>query len=556
MNIAAKIRSSFWPLVSLAIAAHVAIPLIVLATNLGRSSDGTWQHLVDTVLTGYVVNTLLLAAGVGTFTLVLGVATAWLVTMCRFPTSRLLQWALLLPLAIPSYLLAYAATDLLQFAGPVQSWLRETFQWTKQDYWFPEIRSIPGAIVVLSLSLYPYVYLAARTAFIEQSVCALEASRTLGCGPWRSFFKVACPLARPSIVAGLSLVLMETLAEFGAVDHFAVDTFATGIYRTWMSRGSLVAAAQLSLCLLTAIMLLLVIESRARGQARYHHTTSRHRELTPIKLSLPSASIAGIVCWSPIAFGFILPAAVFCWMTIQNGDRRSVEMLVEFGTHSVTLATIAAMTAVVLSTLVAYAHRLHPTRIVGTACRVCGLGYAIPGTVIGIGVLGMAWGIENRLNDVAEASMNWSPGLFLSGTIAAVLLGYQTRFLAVSLGVIQAGLTRVRPSLDQAARTLGKTSGGTLLRVHIPLMRSSLLCAALLVFVDVLKELPATLILRPFNYDTLAVRVYQLASDERLDESSTAALAILVAGLLPVVVLSRLMSGRTGDRSLSQGDRP
>jgi len=537
-----------WPLLCLGIASLVALPLVSLATHIGKPSDGTWQHLAETVLWGYCVNTLLLAVGVGFGTLLMGVPTAWLVTMYRFPGSRAFAWMLLLPLAIPSYLLAYAATDVLQFSGPVQTWLRETFQWSRQDYWFPDVRTVPGAIAILSLCLYPYVYLAARTSFLEQSVCVLDAGRTLGAGPLRRFFRIGLPLARPSIIAGLALVLMETLAEFGAVDYCAVDTFATGIYRTWMSRGSLVAAAQLSLLLLAVIAVLLSMEHWARGSARYHQATSRRRALSPERLSLPLGIAASTACGVPIVLGFGLPVGVFITMTIRDGDARAVDLLWELTRNSMTVAMLSAMAAVCLGTLLAYGDRLSPTRVVGWATRVSKLGYAVPGGVIAIGILGVAWVIENQVNDFTQAYWGWSPGLFFSGTVGAVLLGYQSRFLSVSVGIIQSGLTRIRPSIDQAAQTLGKSRLTTLGRIHVPMLRSTLLCAGLLVMVDVLKELPATLILRPFNFDTLAVRVYQLASDERLSEASTGALVIILAGLIPVVILSRWMAVRPGER--------
>ncbi|MCH2131191.1 MAG: iron ABC transporter permease [Pirellulaceae bacterium] len=533
---------SLWPVVCLLIAAIVAGPLVEILLNLGRSSDGMWQHLADTVLVGYVCNTVWLAIGVSIGTLLIGVSTAWVVTMCRFPGQSILRWALLLPLAIPTYLLAYATTDLLQFSGPIQSTLRDMFGWTSaQDYWFPDVRSLPGATCILTLGFYPYVYLAARAGFIEQSMCALEASRTLGAGPWRSFYGVALPLARPSIVAGLSLVLMETFAEFGAVDFCAVDTFATGIYRTWASLGSLVAAAQLSACLLGVVVLLLIVESKARGRAKFYHATTRYRELKPWQLHGSRAAIAMLVCSAPVVLGFLIPASVFIWMSIHHGDRRGHELIVELGTNSVLLASIAAGVATCLSLVVGYARRVHPTRVVCAATGVTGVGYAVPGGVIAIGVMSCAWWLEDGINNFTEQRFDWSPGLFISGTIMAMLLGYQTRFLAVSLGLIRTGLARIRPSMDEAARTLGASSGRILIQVHTPMIRSSVMCAAILVFVDVLKELPATLILRPFNFDTLAVRVYQLASDERLAEASTGALAIIVVGLIPIAILATLL---------------
>lgn len=366
----------------------------------------------------------------------------------------------------------------------------------------------------------------------------------LGAGSRRSFFRITLPLIRPSIVAGLSLVMMETMAEFGAMDYCAVDTLATGIYRTWFSRGSLVAAAQLSMCLLSMIAVILTLETASRGSAKFHQSTSRRRTPQPTRMSGWRSVMALLFCALPVLFGFVLPVVVFAQMSWQSGDARAGELLGPLAWHSVKLAALSAAFAVVLATVVAYAGRLQPSVMMKTATRVAGIGYAIPGGVIAIGVLGVAWWMEEQVNIGLESLIHWSPGLFISGTIAAVLIGYQTRFLAVAMGIIISGLARIRPSLDDASRVLGSPPRMTLVRVHVPLLRSSLLSAALLVFVDVLKELPATLILRPFNHDTLAVRVYQLASDERLSEASTAALAIIAAGLIPVIVLSRWMQSK------------
>ncbi|MEM9589092.1 MAG: iron ABC transporter permease, partial [Planctomycetota bacterium] len=532
MKGSSKQRKFVPSLIAVGVASLVVLPITWLATSLWQSSDGTWQHLYETVLADYLINTLLLALGVAGGTLLIGVPTAWLVTTYQFRGSRHFRWVLLLPLAIPSYLLAYAATDALQFSGPCQTWLRETFDWSRGDYWFPDVRTLPGAISILSLCLYPYVYLATRTALMEQSVCVLEAAKMLGAGPTRVLFCVALPLARPSIVAGLALAMMETLSDFGAVDYCAVDTLATGIYRTWFSRGSLVAAAQLSLCLLAIVTLVLIVESFARGSAKFHQSTSRRREIRQQPLRGWRSAFAMIICAAPVLLGFAIPVGVFVRMTWLAGDTRATELMWSLGRHSVTLASLSAVIAVVLATLLAYSRRSCSSLVVKFANRIVGVGYAIPGGVIAIGVMGAAWSVEDFSNDALASISDWSPGLFISGTIIAVLLGYQTRFLSVSISVITAGLTRIRPSLDYAAASLGSSTPKTLLLIHTPLLRSSLFCAALLVFVDVLKELPATLILRPFNYDTLAVRVYHLASDERLPEASTAALAIIATGLI------------------------
>ena len=532
------------------ITAVVAAPLAVVVAHVGADSGGLWQHLASSVLPKYVWNTFWLALGVGMLSCLLGVSTAWAVTLCRFPGRSVFRWALLLPLAIPTYLNAYAYTDLLQFSGPVQGWLRATFGWSAGDYWFPQVRSLEGVIVILAVSLFPYVYLATRTAFLEQSVCVLEVSRTLGHGPWSSFFRVALPLARPSIAAGLSLVLMETLAEFGAVQYCAVDTFATGIYRTFTlpNRYALTAAAQLSACLLLAIALLLMLEALARRRARFHHTSTRYRALPSRRLTGWKAALAFATCAVSVVLGFALPLGLFAVKSLRGGDDRVGSLFLEMGRNSFLLGALASLLAVTLAVLIAFAQRLRPTPLRRVLARIAGIGYAIPGAVIAIGVLIPVTWADRHVHQLLESFFGSAPGLLLSGTVVAVIYGYQTRFLAVSLNFVQAGWMRLRPSLDDAARTLGASPSGLLARVHLPMLRGTLLAAALLVFVDVVKELPATLILRPFGFDTLAVRVYQLASDERLDEASTGALAIILIGILPVIVLSRMLDrSRPGD---------
>lgn len=525
------------------ITAIVATPLCVVIAHVGADSGGLWGHLASTVLPTYVRNTVGLALGVAALSCLFGISAAWAVTLCKFPGQSWFRWALLLPLAIPTYLDAYAYTDLLQFSGPVQSGLRDAFGWSQGDYWFPQVRSLEGAIVILSLGLYPYVYLATRTAFLEQSVCVLEVGRTLGLGPWRSFFRIALPLARPSIFAGLSLVLMETLAEFGAVQYCAVDTFATGIYRTFTlpNRFALTAAAQLSACLLLLVGLLIAAEAYARRSARFHHTSTRYRSLPTWKLSGLRAALAVLVCAVPVVLGFVIPVGLFAVKSLRGGDARAAETFFDIGRNSFLLGALASCLAVILALLIAFSRRLQPTPITRFLARVAGIGYAIPGAVIAIGVLIPVTWADRHVHRLIEGLFGSAGGFLLSGTVVAVIYGYQTRFLAVSLNFVQSGLTRLRPSLDDAARTLGMSPFTMLRKVHFPMLRGTILAAALLVFVDVVKELPATLILRPFGFDTLAVRVYQLASDERLDEASTGALAIILIGLLPVIVLSRML---------------
>ncbi len=516
-----------------------------------QSSDGEWQHLAQTRLGDYVRNTLMLAIAVVTLALAVGSASAWLIETCDFPLRKTLRWMLLLPLAVPAYLSAYAYTDLLQFSGPVQSGLREAFDWGRRDYWFPEVRSVGGAAVIIALSLFPYVYVAARTAFAEHATAAMEVGRTLGRGPWRCFFTVALPLVRPALVAGSALVLMETLADFGAADYCAVDTFATGVYRTWRGLESPVAAAQLSAVLLGAVAVLVLLDLLARRRRRFHGVSRASRPVRRVRLGVVGSTAAVIVCGLPVLLGFIVPAGVFAHMAWTSGDARAWEVVTHFGFNTLWLAAASGVVAGVLALLVAFGRRVSTSPGIRAAGRFAGLGYALPGTVVAVGVLVPLGRLDHGINDLTRHLFDWRPGLILTGSVAAVMLAYQTRFLGVALGMIESGMLRVRQSVDDAARSLGTSGGKLLVRVHLPLLRGSLLAAMLLVFVDVAKELPATLMLRPFNFETLAVRVYQLASDERLEEASLAALAIIGVGLVPVIVLSTLLENRQAHRDLA-----
>lgn len=532
------LRLNGWTALVVAIAGLVSAPIVVVLSSIFVASGEVWSHLAATVLPRYIANSCWLMIGVGCGVLLIGVGTAWLVTLCRFPGSRIFEWALLLPLAAPAYVLAYTYTDFLEFAGPVQTLLRNLFGWSIRDYWFPNVRSLGGAIAMLTLVLYPYVYLLSRVAFLEQSTCTLEASRSLGCGPWRSFATVALPLARPAIIAGLSLVLMETLNDFGTVQYFGVDTFTTGIYRTWFGMGERVAAAQLAAVLLLFVLWLILLERWSRGQARYYQTSNRSSQPSSYRLHGIRAIGAWVACFLPLFLGFLLPAAILLRMTIRNASRALDDRFWDFASHSLTLAAIAAALAVLVAVIIGYGLRLRSNLLMRIAARIASMGYAIPGSVIAVGVLMPVGWLDNTVDAWARTTLGVSTGLLLSGTIITLLFAYLVRFLAVSFSTVEAGLVKIKPSLDDAARSLGQGATGTLIKVHTPLMWGSLLTAAMLVFVDVMKELPATLIVRPFNFDTLAIRVYQLASDERLAEASGSALAIVLVGMIPVILLS------------------
>ena len=530
----------------------VALPVLSVVSNvLSTGSSDTWAYLASTVLPDYLWSTLWLCLGVGCGTASMGVGAAWLVTRYDFPLRSTMEWALVLPLAVPGYVMAYTYTDLLQYVGPVQTALREAFGWSRADYWFPDVRSLSGAVLLFSLVLYPYVYMLARTAFMERAGGMLEVGRSMGLGPWRSFWRVSLPLARPAIAAGVSLALMETLADFGAVSYFGVQTFTTGIYRAWFSLGDRVAAAQLATALLSFVILVLAFERISRGRARFHDTTLRHARFMAHRLRGWRATLAVLACLIPLVAGFMLPAGILMHMAVTDGDAQFGERFIELTRNSVTVSALTAALAVALALFMGYAARIHSSSwLVRSVHRVAGLGYALPGTVIAVGVLIPLARIDNILTDWLVRHVDWQSGLLMTGGIAGLVYACVVRFLTPAVQSVDAGLQKITPSMDNAARSLGLTPGATLRRVHFPLLRGSLLTAVLLVFIDVMKELPATLVLRPFNFDTLATQAYTLASDERLAEASTAALAIVVVGLLPLIVLSReIAKGRQGQAS-------
>lgn len=534
-------------LLSLLIALLIAVPIISVGLHLFASgTDATWQHLRQTVLPDYIANSLYLLFGVGVGVAWVGVGAAWLTARLDFPGRRFFDWALILPLAMPAYVMAYVYTDLLQFVGPVQTWLRETFLWEKADYWFPDIRSRGGAITMFICVLYPYVYLLARTAFLEKAGGVVEAARTLGLGPWRTFWQISLPLARPAIVAGVALALMETLADYGTVAYFGVNTFTTGIYRAWFALGDRTAAAQLAALLLGTVLTLLALEHLSRGKARYYPQGQRQHSVQRSRLAPLPGICASLLCLLPLTIGFLLPAALLIKMTISDGDAQFGSRFITLAENSFLLAGIAAVLAVGIAVLLAYAARLARGGITTWLNRIVGLGYAVPGSVIAVGTLIPITQLDHYLNALWQQYFAHNPGLLLTGGIVALVYAHQVRFLSVALQTVESSLARIKPSMDDAARSLGLNQVQTLWRVHLPLLRGGLFTAVLLVFVDVMKELPATLVMRPFNFDTLATQTFTLASDERLSEASTAALAIVVVGLIPLIILSRQIARGQG----------
>lgn len=526
-------RSPLWVLACIALAIPLLVPIAVVASSLLAPASEAWNHITATVLPGYIRTSLVLMAAVLVGVCVVGVACAWLVTAFEFPGRATLEWALLLPLAVPAYVVAYAYTDWLQFSGPVQTWLREAMGWQRGDYWFPDVRSLGGAAAMFVCVLYPYVYMLARVAFLEQSPSVSEAGRTLGLSPRAAFFRLSLPLARPAIAAGAALALMETLADFGTVAYFGVQTFTTGIFRAWLSMGDAVAAAKLSMLLLAFVAFVVAAERLARGRARFHDVQRKARR-SRRPLQGPRAAAAFIACVLPLAAGFAVPVLLLAKMSLAGGDEQFGPRFLRLAFNSATLAALTALAAVAVALVLGYGARLSRSRIAQGVNRLASLGYAVPGAVIAIGVLVPVTRLDRWLADAGLAA-----GLVLTGSIAMLIYAYLIRFLAIALQTVEAGLSRVTPHMEEAARSLGMGAAQTLRRVHAPILRSSLVTAALLVFVDVMKELPATFVMRPFNFDTLAVQAYNLASDERLAEASTASLAIVAVGLLPVIVASR-----------------
>ena len=543
----ASMFGSWWQPGILLTALIFSIPVVTIASFLFQPTGDVWRHLVDTVLADYLFNSIVLIIGVGLGTFSMGVTCAWLTSLCDFPGKKLFIWTLLLPLAMPAYIIAYTYTGMFDFAGPIQTQIRDWTGWGYGDYYFPELRSLGGAISMLSLVLYPYVYLLARAAFLEQSICVIEVSRTLGCNVWTSFYRVALPLARPAIVAGMSLALMEALADYGTVSYFGIGVFTTGIFRTWFGLGDSAAAAKLAAILLLFVFTLVVIERWSRQRAQYHHTTNRYSQLPVYRLTGARAWIACFACLMPLLFGFLLPAFQLSLWAIDTYSIMIDESFFKLVLHTVLLGLSTAVLAVVLALFLVYGKRVLANKLVFASIRVVAIGYAIPGTIIAVGVIiPLAW-FDNTLDGYMVEHFDISTGLLLSGTLFAVMFAYLVRFLAVSIQSVESGLVKIKPSMDEAARSLGRKPVDILFNVHFPLMKGSVLTALLIVFVDVLKELPATLILRPFNFNTLAVRAFELASDERLADSSTAALMIVVVGLLPVILLSKsIASSRAG----------
>lgn len=525
-------------LLSLVMAALVLLPIVSVVLELLQPTSEVWGHVASRLLPQYAINTALLVLGVGCLTTAVGVGTAFIMTHTEFPFRRTLQWMMVLPVAIPPYIMAYIYYDLLSVAGPLQSGIRSLTGWTAREFALWPIASLPGAIAVLTFALYPYVYLAAWAAFAQQGARLVETARSLGCSKLQAFRRVSLPLARPAIVAGCALVLMETMAEYGALSILGVQTFTTGIYKAWFGMGDRVAAAQLAVILLSLVGLLLWME-RANRRGRIHDTR-QHGEADDRQVDGRVAAVSITLCLIPFIAGFLLPLFYLIWQAIDFGLYLTPDTLNALG-NTLEVAGITATIAVLASLIMIYGMRLAPHPLVRVCNALAALGYAIPGPVLAIGALVPLAALDRMIGHVMAASFDAQPQLWFSGSIVILIYVYLVRFMTITMGGIEAGFLKVKPSMDEAAAVLGYGALRRLLRVHAKLIAPALAAAGMLVFVDVVKELPATLILRPFNFDTLAVKVFNLASDERLREAATPALLLVAIGLIPAWLLTRSM---------------
>ncbi|TNC80521.1 MAG: iron ABC transporter permease [Oleiphilus sp.] len=530
---------------SIGIAVLIGLPVLSVVYLALFPEENAWTHLAATVLPHYLESTFLLMTGVVALTFLIGTGAAWLIAMYDFPGKRWLSWALLLPFAVPAYVVAYVYTDLLEYAGPVQIALREIFGWeTAQDYWFPEVRSMGGAISVMSLALYPYVYMLARSAFMEQSLSLYQVSRSLGVSPLGFFLRVSLPIARPAIAVGMALVLMETLNDFGTVDYFAVQTLTAGLYDTWLNMGNLGGAAQIASVMVIVVILLVSLERYSRRRQKQYNTRHQGAPIPATRLQGKRAWLATIATALPVVLGFVIPFLVLLNYAVRYFEQSWSQSFLSYAFNSFSLSALAAVLTLILGTLLAYSKRLNRHALSNAAIRFSSLGYAVPGAVLAIGIIvPFAW-LDNQVDALAREYLGVSTGLILSGTAFAVLFAYLVRFLAVASGAVESSLDKVTPSMDMASRSLGHSYFSTLVRVHLPMIRRGALTAMLVVFVDCMKELPATLILRPFNFETLATQVYQYASDELLEQSALSALVIVLVGLIPVLLLNKSIQSK------------
>lgn len=534
-----KEKHLIWKTSSVALATLLVLPILAIFFTAIGQTDDVFAHLMSTVMPTYAFNTVVLTLSVMALALLFGIPSAWLMAMCRLPGEKVLQWALVLPLAIPGYIVGYIFTGWFDYAGPIQVWLRAKTGWMAGEYYFPDIRSLAGASIVLALVLYPYVYLMCRAAFMEQNVSLLQSARLLKCSPWESFRRISLPLVRPSIAVALSLVAMETVGDFGTVSYFAVNTLTTAVYDTWMNYSNLTAAAKISAVMLVIVLLLLSAERYSRRRQKLYQSQFNSHEDFRYALRGWKKWLALLWCWGLVCVAFIFPLLQLLSYAYTYFEQSWTTEFREYALNSLQVSLSAAVIGVAVALVVNFYSRLKSNRVSVALMRLSSMGYAVPGTVLAIGVMVPVLTLDHAVNDVAKA-MQWGrPGLIFSGTMFAIIFALIVRFSAVAIGSIESSLNKISPSLDMAARTMGCQANAMLWRVHLPLVRRGALIAGLLVFIESMKELNAALLLRPFNFETLATYVYNYASDEHLELAALPAVLLVLVGLIPLVVVNR-----------------
>ncbi|WP_047459065.1 ABC transporter permease [Vibrio fluvialis] len=534
-----KEKHLIWKTSSVALATLLVLPILAIFFTAIGQTDDVFAHLMSTVMPTYAFNTVVLTLNVMALALLFGIPSAWLMAMCRLPGEKVLQWALVLPLAIPGYIVGYIFTGWFDYAGPIQVWLREQTGWMAGEYYFPDIRSLAGASIVLALVLYPYVYLMCRAAFMEQNVSLLQSARLLKCSPWESFRRISLPLVRPSIAVALSLVAMETVGDFGTVSYFAVNTLTTAVYDTWMNYSNLTAAAKISAVMLVIVLLLLSAERYSRRRQKLYQSQFNSHEDFRYALRGWKKWLALLWCWGLVCVAFVFPLLQLLSYAYTYFEQSWTAEFREYALNSLQVSLSAAVIGVAVALVVNFYSRLKSNRVSVALMRLSSMGYAVPGTVLAIGVMVPVLTLDHAVNDVAK-TMQWGrPGLIFSGTMFAIIFALIVRFSAVAIGSIESSLNKISPSLDMAARTMGCQANAMLWRIHLPLVRRGALIAGLLVFIESMKELNAALLLRPFNFETLATYVYNYASDEHLELAALPAVLLVLVGLIPLVVVNR-----------------
>lgn len=529
-----------WSLAGYAVATILVLPLVALILQALQPDEAVFGHLMATVLPTYIINSLLLIFWVSLGALLLALPCAWLMARCEFVGRRYLQWALLLPLAMPGYIVAYVYTDLLDYAGPVQRSLRTIFSWSSpQDYFFPDIRTLGGAACMLSLVLFPYIYLLARTAFMEQSLSLAHASRIMGCSPWQSFWRLSLPMARPALAVGVALVAMETAADFATVNYFAVPTLTTAVYDTWLGYGNLTAAAKLSAIILLVVFSLIGFERFARRKQQLFQKQSRIQASDLYRLSTVQTAVALSFCATLLLLAFLLPFGILLSYAIGYFEQSWDESFWQLSLNSLSLALITSFICCLIALLLMFVRRISSRPSDALPSRLASTGYALPGTVLAIGVLVPLTMLDFAINDLADLLGLNGPGLILTGSVVALIFAFCVRFVAIAIGSVESSYKRISPSLDMVSLTMGQGPRQLLQRVHLPLLGKGLFAGALLVFIESMKELPAALLLRPIGFENLATYVFQFVSDEKLEHGALAAIVIVLVGLVPLIYLNR-----------------